>query len=245
MDQSIAEVLEQCRRRMARGDTIEGCLAAYPSHAEELARLLPIVARVQSLARDPDPSYVETSRQRFVERVVSARTSRPSPSAPGFLPWLQRLTLPVAIVLVLFLSGFGLVQAADNTLPDSPLYSVKQARDTVDRVLARSPEARAGTELRIARQQLNELLLAERLHKNPTLQRRIAVDMVQATNAATTQIGQTSGQKREALLKNARALIVQESRVLERAARGRNVQIARGARALLDQLHADDQALRD
>src|SRR5581483_3731336 len=146
MDQPIADVLEQCRERMTRGETIESCLAAYPSHAEELSRLLPVVARVQSLARDPNPAYVEAARRRFAERLAAARASRPSAAAPGIRKWLQRLAIPVAIVLVLFISGFGLVQAADSTLPDSPLYSVKEARYTVDRVLARSPEARAATE---------------------------------------------------------------------------------------------------
>ncbi len=245
MEQPIAEVLEECRQRMTRGETIESCLAAYPGHARELSRLLPIVARVQSLVRDPDVAYVEAARRRFAAHLARARAHRTSRPAPAPLVWLKRLALPIAVVLVLFLSGFGLVQAADTTLPDSPLYSVKEAQDTVARVLARSPEARATTELRIGRQRLVELLVAERLGKNPALLRRLAVGMVQATNTATVQIEQTPASRRQALLTSARSLIAQEERVLQRFARARNPQVQREASQLLDQIHADQNALAD
>jgi hypothetical protein len=240
----IAEVLEECRQRMARGETIESCLAAYPAHADELSRLLPIAVRLRSLARDPDVAYVDAARRRFAAHLAAARARRPATSrAP--LAWLKRLAVPVAIVLVLFLSGFGLVQASDTTLPDSPLYSVKEAQDTVARALARSPEARAATELRIGRQRLAELLLAERLGKNPALLRRLAVGMVQATNTATVQIEQTPPSRRRALLTSARTLMAQEARVLERFTRARNPQVEREASQLLDQIHADQNALAD
>jgi len=46
LNDPVAEILEQCRVRLARGETTESCLAAYPDHADELRELLPLAARV-------------------------------------------------------------------------------------------------------------------------------------------------------------------------------------------------------
>src|SRR6185437_13736855 len=112
MDQSIAEILEECRQRMARGETIDSCLAAYPAHGAELARLLPIVARARLLTSDPDPVYVDRARQRFARNLAAARDQRLRTSRSGPFGWLQNLLVPFAVVLVMLLSGFGLVQAS-------------------------------------------------------------------------------------------------------------------------------------
>ncbi|MGH2461414.1 MAG: DUF5667 domain-containing protein, partial [Chloroflexota bacterium] len=195
MDEPIADIVEECRRRLARGETIEICLAAYPSHGAELARLLPIAARARSLARGPDPTFAELARRRFARDLAAARDRRQAMARPrsGPLSWLQNLLVPVAVVLVVILSGFGLVQASRNTLPDSPLYPVKQAQENVAQVLTRGPEARATLQIKTANQRLDELQTAERLRKGPIVLLTLADKMVQASTAATQQTGQTSG----------------------------------------------------
>ena len=243
MSQTIAEIVEECRQRLARGESLDNCLAEYPEHAAELAHLLPIAIVAKALAEDPDPAYAEAARRRFAATLASARRARaPSPHT-GILNWLQRLALPVAIVLVLVLSGFGLVQASDGTLPDSPLYPVKEAQENIVRTLARSPAARANAELRIARARHAELAVAEHLGKGSVMTRRLALDMVRATNVATQQILQTSGPQRPVLVEHARLLINQEKRALEPFTLSPNQQVARGARELLQQLDSDAEQL--
>lgn len=245
MDQSIADVLEECRRRLARGETIESCLAAYPSYGGELARLLPVVARARSLASEPDPVYAERARRRFAGELTAARDRRRPTARPrsGPLGWLQNLLVPVAVVLVMVLSGFGLVQASQNTLPDSPLYTVKQAQENVAEVFARGPEAKAELQIRTANRRLGELQSAEKLRKGPMVLLTLAARMVQASTTATQQIGQTTGPRHDQLLATMRPLLERERRTLDRFTKSRNSQVAAVADRLIAQIDADEQAL--
>ncbi|HVC32002.1 MAG TPA: DUF5667 domain-containing protein [Chloroflexota bacterium] len=242
MDQSIADILETCCQHLARGESIETCLAAHPSHRAELLRLLPIAVRARALASDPDPVYAAGAQRRFRRTVATVRASQPA-SGSGILGWLQRLALPVAIVVVLVLSGFGLTQAADNTLPDNPLYTVKQAQESVARVLTRGPEQRAALEMKFANQRLQEIHRAELLGKGPAVLRPLAVQMVAATTLATQQVGQTSGQSHALLVGYLRPLLTREQRALEAFNKSRNKEVAATARQLLGQIQADERSV--
>lgn len=243
MNQPIVEVIEDCRQRLARGERIEDCLAAYPAHAAELRQLLPIAARVQRLGRDPDPARVEAARRRFQERLAVARQASLAASAPRPGGWLQRLAVPLAIVLILLLSGVGLVQAAGDALPDSPLYSVKQAQEDVARVFAWSPDRRAAIDLRLAGQRLRELEAAERLGKGPAVQRGLATRMVEQTTLATQQILQSNGAHRSTLIALYRPLVARELRALDRLTASPHPDVAATARQLRAQLLDDRQSL--
>ncbi len=244
MSQSIEEVLEQCRQRLARGETIDSCLAAYPTHAAELTRLLPIVTRAQALATDPNPAFSARARQRFASRVATARADRQRAAwSRGPLGFLQNLLVPLAVVLVLLLSGFGLVEASQNTLPDSPLYTVKQAQENVAQVFTRGADGKAAYHLRTANRRLQELQTAEQLRKGPAVLLTLAVGMVQASNAATVQIAQTSGPSHDQLVASARPLFDRERRTLERYSRSRVPAVAAEANRLIGQLNADDRSL--
>lgn len=242
MDQSIADILEDCRVRLARGETIDGCLAAYPARASELAELLPTVVRARALAHEPDPSFSEAARRRFLATIAAARASQTSSRAAP-LGWLRRLLVPVAAVLFLVVSGFGLVQASDGALPDSPLYPVKQAQERLLTVFVRSPTGRAALELRFANQRLRDLETAERLGKGPAVIRPLAVRMVEATDLAIGEIKQTPDSQRAKLVPLTRALLRRERRVLVRLAHGPNRQVAQTALELLRQLRVDEQSL--
>ena len=238
MDQPIEEVLEECRQRLARGESIDGCLAAYPAHAAELARLLPIATRAQALARDPDPAAAHLARRRFRDRVSAARKSKQSSPRTELVGWLRRLAVPLALVLILLTSGVGLVQASDGSLPDSPLYTVKQAQESVLQIFARGPGGRAAVEMRFANQRLREIEAAQRANKPPALQRTLALRMVEATVLAAQQIGQASPAERARLLTFYRPLVANEQRVLDQLQHSRNREVATTARRLQDRLQS-------
>ena len=245
MDQPIADIIEECRARLARGETIESCLAAYPAQRVELARLLPAMARARLLAVDPDPGFADRARQRFARKLDAARQQRQRTARSRFGPLglLQSLLVPFAVVLVLVLSGFGLVQASQNTLPDNPLYTVKQARENVAQVFTRGPQARAAFQMRSANQRLNELQAAEQLRKGPAVILTLAVRMVQASTAATQQIGQTSGPDLDQLVAAMRPLLEGERRALDRYTRNRNAEVIAVTNRLIAQIDADERAL--
>lgn len=244
MDQSIADVLEQCRQRMERGESIDSCLAAYPSHSAEIAPLLPIIASARSLSSDPDPAFADRSRQRFQRQVTATRARRPASTARSGLPGLlQNLLVPVAVVLVLVLSGFGLVQASQNTLPDSPLYTVKQARESLTGILSRGADARAAFEMKLANRRLLDLQAAEQQKKGPELLRIIAVQMVDASTAATQQVAQSSSQRRATLATDLRGLLAREHRALEHSAKSPNPEVSTTARRLLARIEDDQRRL--
>jgi len=141
MDQRIDTVLEDCRQRLSRGQSAEQCLAVYPAHAAELRSLLPLLTPLRQLIEAPDAAFVAAARQRFHSRLREAQALQPARdrrAAP--LRWLQRLAIPVAAVVALGGSGFGLVTASADALPGSPLFSIQQAREQVVQRLAHSPE---------------------------------------------------------------------------------------------------------
>ena len=73
LNDPVAEILEQCRIRLARGETTDSCLAAYPDHADELRELLPLAARVQQLSHRPNPHYAALAGRRF-QTTLAARS---------------------------------------------------------------------------------------------------------------------------------------------------------------------------
>jgi Domain of unknown function (DUF5667) len=242
-NESIADVLDECRLRLARGESIERCLAAYPAHAAELAALLPVVARAQRLARDPDPAYAAAARRRFGAAVDAARAARGTSARRGVWGWLRVVVVTCAVVLVLAVSGVGLDQAAADSLPDSPLYPVKQAQETVAQFVTRSPDGQTALEIRLARQRLRELELAEQYRKPSGQLGLIVMRMVALTNQATNQAAHTSGPAHDALVGQLRQLLPEEQRALERLAGSAPSRAEPTLRQLLQELQADERQL--
>lgn len=213
----IEEAIESCRQRLRGGETIARCLADYPARADELAALLPLVVAVEGLGDDVAPRRAVAARSRFLAAVDAARAAKPREAPSGPVSWLRRLAVPLAaVLLVLLLSGFGIVQAAgdSNILPDSPLYSVKQAQESVGQIVNRTPERRAAYEVYLAGLRLRELQQAERAHKGPVLIRLIVESMVATTDRASADVAQLPPAPRAALAAHLRQLIVNEQRAL-------------------------------
>jgi hypothetical protein len=243
-NEPIEAILEECRLRLAQGDTIAACLADYPARAAELATLLPLVVQTQTLAHAPDPRYAAAAKRRFQSALATAKQNRDRAARPvGVVGWLARLAVPLALVLILSASGLGLVQAADNSLPDSPLYSVKQATENVSGALATSPPSRAALQIRLANNRKTELERAIAAKKGPGVILVLAQTMVNASNQATEQALLTQGQTRDEIASRLRPLLTAEEHDLATLASDSRPVVATRVQALEQQLSADEKSL--
>jgi hypothetical protein len=171
-DEKFAAALEECCRRQPRGEDDVSFLDEYPAeYRTELARLVPLSARLDNLRRDPAPAFQARLETRLLATYDVAR--QPSPARRGgFLGplWRTLRRLPTAAVLVVILllasgGGVGVVQASDGSLPDSPLYSVKTAREWLSLNLASNPENKVGVYAGLINERSRELERAVRLDK--------------------------------------------------------------------------------
>jgi len=122
-------VLNECLERLlVNGETIEQCLQSYPEQVTELKPLLQtaLVAKNASVIQ-PRPEFKARARYQFhlALQEVAAKRSRP------LFGWQPRWATAIAIVLILLLTGGSTVAAADNSMPDGPLYGVKLATEQV------------------------------------------------------------------------------------------------------------------
>ncbi len=142
--------LEDCSRRVLGGESLERCLNDYPAEfKEELSRLVPLAAAIGRLGSDPSPGFRARLRRHVAVWADGAKASQ-SRGLHGLLRGLfysggVTRFASVAVIALLLLSGggFGAVQASARSLPDSPLYQVKTAREWVQTVMARDADSQA------------------------------------------------------------------------------------------------------
>jgi hypothetical protein len=168
------QILNSCLDRLQAGESVEACLARYPSHADELAPLLTVAAGLRLPDQGPVMSAegLKAGETRLLARADQLRSQRPARvrrSPRG--AWADLLTgtrrLAVAsLVVVLLLCGVlsaGTVSAASTSLPGSPLYPVKRATEVVVSAAAFTPELQARVHLAWAERRLREIeVLIER-----------------------------------------------------------------------------------
>lgn len=147
-DGRFVVMLDDCCRRTQEGQPLERCLDYYPAEFRaELARLVPLTGRLGQLGRDPSSAFAARLEQellasvdragrehrwgwwqRFRSRLVAAAMSR-------------LLIVVVAILVVLVGGTTGVTYAAGTSLPDSPLYKVRLAKEWVQLAVAGSGPA--------------------------------------------------------------------------------------------------------
>ena len=156
----LSEALDLCIDRINRGATVEDCLASYPDLSDELRPLLLTVQSLRSTARlQPRPEAKAAGRGKL-EAAMRARSQAPSTGwrLPSFIEPMKGW-VAMASIMVLFLGGFGVVQASSGSAPGDLLYSVKR---TVERgQLAwplQSDEAKARLSERLAARRSDEIV---------------------------------------------------------------------------------------
>lgn len=136
----VSTILDQCLERLFNGESVEQCLESYPEHAAELRPLLE-TASAASQALDIEASEEFKARARYQLRAEMDRQ-------PARRRWFAfdrqpRWVMVALVVMAIVLAGSGTVAAADDSMPDSPLYPVKLATENVRLALSSSDVRRA------------------------------------------------------------------------------------------------------
>jgi hypothetical protein len=150
-------ILDECLDRVLfKGETVEQCLAGYPGYAAELEPLLRTALDAkQATEIEPRPEFRERAGYQF-QAVLREMESTKS---WGFFGWQPRwVTAVVAIVIVLLLAGSGTVAAANNSMPDEPLYQVKLATEAVRLRLTPSALGKAELYAKLADKRVDEII---------------------------------------------------------------------------------------
>jgi Domain of unknown function (DUF5667) len=169
---NLMDALDDVLARVATGESLEGCLARYPNLAVELTGLVGAQDHLSVLAAAPVlPADALAARRRqflstartYKRQAVSAHPFqhfmawvRPAQltGRPAFVPVLARVA--IAFVLMLSIVG-GTVAAAQSSLPDSPLYSVKLMVEDTRLNLTSDPAQQATLALTFAGERTREL----------------------------------------------------------------------------------------
>ncbi len=150
----IVEVFDECLEQILEGrQTVEGCLAQYPELKDELESLLTVALAVRRAA-PASLAPQATSRMRSnLQAAIANKQSKPLPK----LRLLQSVVIRLAAALMVASSiGGGVMVAAASSLPDAPLYPVKQAVERVQLMMVGDAEQKAELHLTFAKRRLQE-----------------------------------------------------------------------------------------
>jgi len=160
------KTLSVCLDKLRDGDTVEACLARYPSQAGRLAPLLQVAARLQPSSSPPtmSPEGFRRVESRLLAHANGLRAGQRGASSArrgllsSLLPGTRRLvTATLASLLLLCgLLSAGTVSAASTSLPGSPLYSVKRVTETLVSSMAFTPKLKTRAHLTWAERRLRE-----------------------------------------------------------------------------------------
>lgn len=149
MNNNLEAILDTCLNQIEDGQTnIDGCLARYPEHAEELKPLLQAATR---LARGrevmPNPSYKARARTQLNVYMQQ------NPQRRRISPVLWRFAISVAAVMLIFVaSGTAFAQ---TSLPGDALYNWKLTSEHVWRLTSSD---QLSVDITLSNRRVNEIV---------------------------------------------------------------------------------------
>jgi hypothetical protein len=152
----IENILDDCLERiLVRGESVDECLARYRQFADELEPLLrTAIATKKAVAIEPRPEFRARARYQFHSALKDAASKKQR----RFFGWQLRWVTMASLALTLLLSGGGIVAAASNSMPDSPLYQVKLATEQIQLFLTTSPEDKAELYAKLVDRRVAEII---------------------------------------------------------------------------------------
>ncbi len=148
-------ILDECLGRLLDGESVEACLSRYPEHAAELEPLLRTARDTMKITDiQPRPEFRDRARYQF----QAAIRELPVKERRGFFSVLRPSLATVIVLAVVLLAGGGVVAAASNSLPGSPLYSVKLATEAVRLALTPSDLGKAELNAAFADERVDEII---------------------------------------------------------------------------------------
>ncbi len=154
MNKDFEAILDECLDQVNRGESLEACVAQFPTLATELEPMLRLALQLQALRQDQEPSPValQAGRQKLLSASVGLKRARESQARRGRIPLrlslqpLMRRSLAtialVALLLVTVLGG-GTIAASAKSLPGDALYPVKRLTEEFQLLLTLDREAKA------------------------------------------------------------------------------------------------------
>ncbi len=131
MARGLAAVLDECLAALIQGESLEDCLARHPKYTAELRIYLPLAQRLTETPRqEPRASAQAAAWQRLRARADDMRQGR-RPRLSLNVNWMRPLAVAAGLVLAVLIAAGGTAYAAQDALPDSPLYRVKLATEDV------------------------------------------------------------------------------------------------------------------
>ena len=161
--QHINEILNECIDKIASGQTLSDCTAAYPEHEEELVALLEIVVLTHETASGTRPSsYAKKQGLRRLNEALDDKLAR-RPTLTQWFEWCSPMTRPIfasvfAIVVMIFTATGANIMASDS-VPGDVLYWVKISRENVGSFVPQSDVSKAQRQVRLADKRAHEIAL--------------------------------------------------------------------------------------
>lgn len=150
-------LLSDCLERLARGETVEDCLARYPQSAQELAPLLRVAQATLATAASLRPRpEARTAIQERLSRAWRERERKRRRALP-LLGLLRPVLVALSLVLLLGFAGWGTAAASAGSLPGEPLYPVKKAGERFLLVITFSSEGKARRHVSLANERAKEM----------------------------------------------------------------------------------------
>lgn len=155
----LYDVLEVCLNEIEQGSDVDTVLFRHPEHADELRPILEASVKAKSMAVPaPSQDVMRRNRAKLLQRAAEMREAKARPvSRRVWSVPLRRVLVTLMVVVLLFVSGTGLVRAASTTLPGDNLYPVKRTWEDVLLLFTFDMQKRETLELEHENERLEEL----------------------------------------------------------------------------------------
>lgn len=155
---NLYEVLEVCLQELEQGADIETVLFRYPDLADELRPILETSVDASKMAVPaPSEAVIRRNRAKVLRHAVQMREAKANPAGRIWFASMRRVAVTLAVLVVLFASGTGLVRAASTTLPGDNLYPVKRTWEDVLVAFTFNGQQRDALEIEHENERLQEL----------------------------------------------------------------------------------------
>jgi hypothetical protein len=156
---NIFDALEICLQELENGAELESVLTRYPDLADELRPILKTsIAARNAAVPEPSPETHRRGRARVLQNAAEMREAKAQPTKPRTAPILRRLALSLSfVVLLLFISSNGLLNASASALPGERLYPVKRGWENVRLLFMLDPASRSALETQFYNERFSEV----------------------------------------------------------------------------------------
>lgn len=155
---NLYDVLEKCLIEMEQGADVDTVLFRHPEFADELRPILEASEKARGMAAsDPAADVVHRNRAKILQRAAQMREAKARPSSRIWSVPLRRIAVMLTVIVMLFVSGTGLVRAASSTLPGDNLYPVKRTWEDLLLLFTFNPQERELLEFEHENERLEEL----------------------------------------------------------------------------------------